>query len=347
MKKSKKALVAILSLVLVLALSAVAFVGCTKNETPESGAASNSDTLGTAVAVAASMLSDGSGQAAAVSAAEVAQAQAGININGSITGNASIDASISATLQSALEFALETQLDSVKCCLNENSITVEKKETSDDEAFSIQYAITVVSSVGDEAQTTIYNLYFNATKDGEQVSDIESVDTYQLNGKLVYGDGENDYFEFGCDAVVVSGEQVFQIKVSVSENVFVSLNAKATTDGKLNLEVETALGALADARLSITIGTLADGKYGAVVNLDASVLSDLANVNALISISAANAEGDYVLNISGTAEVSLSVLSISYTVAADIDGTATYTADGEFALSANANVSLVNNNSQK
>lgn len=170
----KKAIVSVLCVVLVLSLSVVAFVACDKNDKT----ASNSDVLGTAVAVAASQLGGAS------TAAEDANDdfKAGINLNiGDDTASLAAGATING-IGKAVTPIIESAVGKVDKFLGDNGISVNKVE-SDDKDFSEKFSITYtyVNDKTGESVTEELALYVKLSEGAE----LEGKKDYTFDAKVV------------------------------------------------------------------------------------------------------------------------------------------------------------------
>ena len=129
----KKAAVSILALVLVVSLSLVAFVACNPKDSEK---ASNSEVLGTTVAVLASNMAGG--------ASAAAEDNAGVNIQVGDNNQLSLGAEAVATgIGTTLKPMIQGMVDRLDTVLSENGIKVEKVESTDAE-YTEKYSITIM-----------------------------------------------------------------------------------------------------------------------------------------------------------------------------------------------------------
>ena len=150
----KKTVIAILSVVLVLSLSMVALVACNKDEAK----ASNSEVLGTAVAVAAQSAMGNASSSATENTED--DFKAGVNLT---VGNGAVDLAASASVKgigAAVQPVLEKTISQVDKFLGENGIKVEKV-ASDREGYTDKLAIsgTYVDEETGDSKTYEYALY--------------------------------------------------------------------------------------------------------------------------------------------------------------------------------------------
>lgn len=290
----KKATVSILALVLVVSLSLVAFVACNPKDSEK---ASNSEVLGTTVAVLASNMAGGA-SAAAEDNADV-NFNAGVNIQVGDNNQLSLGAEAVATgKEEVRELALYVklsegaELEGKKDYTFEAKVTYVKKATAEGEEDK-EYAVTSFkgSATFDKAKdTTIFTLGASAGDDStaNAFANVKAYATAQGTVKIEMGAG-----------------------AGISET----------------------LGA--SAGLSVEVGKLADGKYGAVVTANGSAsVTGVASVDFVATINVyANSQenaGEFVLN--GNVKATVSALGVTYEGTANLTGKAVYDATKDEAV---------------
>lgn len=339
----KKAIVSVLCVVLVLSLSVVAFVACDKNDKT----ASNSDVLGTAVAVAASQLG-GASTAADESAGDF---KAGINFN---IGSDAASLAVSTTINGIGKMVspiIESAVGKVDKFLGDNGISVNKVE-SDDKDYSEKFSITytyVDKSTGDTL-TEELALYVKLSEGAE----LEGKKDYTFDAKVekvVKQEGKEDIKK---DLASFSGKATFDTDKDAmvfsfgadgtSASAFANLKAYSTKKGSIVLEVNAGAGisgtAAANASVSIELGKT-DNKYGAIVtvtgNTEAFGYGASFTVTAKISANSTDDAADFA--ISGSFDATIKLGAISYNAKADLNGKAHYDdASDSLQLELNGNV---------
>lgn len=340
----KKAIVSVLCVVLVLSLSVVAFVACDKNDKT----ASNSDVLGTAVAVAASQLGGAS------TAAEDANDdfKAGINLN---IGNDAASLAAGATINGigkAVTPIIESAVGKVDKFLGDNGISVNKVE-SDDKDFSEKFSITYtyVNDKTGESVTEELALYVKLSEGAE----LEGKKDYTFDAKVVKQEGKEDIsitlasfsgqakFDTDKDAMVFSfGAD------GASASAFANLKAYSTKKGSIVLEMNAGAGisgtATANASVSIELGK-ADNKYGAIVtvsgNTEAFGYGASFTVIAKVSANSAEDASDFAISGSFDATIKLGAALGEYNAKADLNGKAHYDVESDsLQLGLNGNVTF-------
>ena len=345
----KKAIVSVLCVVLVLSLSVVAFVACDKNDKT----ASNSDVLGTAVAVAASQLGGAS------TAAEDANDdfKAGINLN---VGNDSASLAAGATINGIGKMVtpiIENAVGQVDKFLGDNGISVNKVE-SDDKDFSEKFSITYtyVNDKTGESITEELALYVKLSEGAE----LEGKKDYTFDAKVVKvvkqdmsitlasfsGQAKFDtdkdamVFSFGADGA--------------SASAFANLKAYSTKKGTIVLEMNAGAGisgtATANASVSIELGK-SDNKYGAIVtvsgNTEAFGYGASFTVIAKVSANSAEDASDFAISGSFDATIKLGAALGEYNAKADLNGKAHYDVESDslqLGLTGNVTFAKVENN---
>lgn len=339
----KKAIVSVLCVVLVLSLSVVAFVACDKNDKT----ASNSDVLGTAVAVAASQLG-GASTAADESAGDF---KAGINFN---IGSDAASLAVSTTINGIGKMVspiIESAVGKVDKFLGDNGISVNKVE-SDDKDYSEKFSITytyVDKSTGDTL-TEELALYVKLSEGAE----LEGKKDYTFDAKVekvVKQEGKEDIKK---DLASFSGKATFDTDKDAmvfsfgadgtSASAFANLKAYSTKKGSIVLEVNAGAGisgtAAANASVSIELGKV-DNKYGAIVTVTGSSeafgYGGSFTVTAKISANSTDDAADFA--ISGSFDATIKLGAISYNAKADLNGKAHYDdASDSLQLELNGNV---------
>lgn len=341
----KKAIVSVLCVVLVLSLSVVAFVACDKNDKT----ASNSDVLGTAVAVAASQLGG-----ASTAADESADVKAGINLN---VGNDAASLAASATINGIGKMVspiIENAVGQVDKFLGDNGISVNKVESDDknySEKFSITY--TYVNDKTGESITEELALYVKLSEGAE----LEGKKDYTFDAKVervVKQEGKDD---IKMEIASFSGKATFDTDKDAmvfsfgadgpSASVFANLKAYSTKKGSIVLEMNAGAGisgtAAANASVSIELGK-ADNKYGAIVtvtgNTEAFGYGASFTVIAKVSANSAEDASDFAISGSFDATIKLGALG-DYNAKADLNGKAHYDVDSDsLQLGLNGNVTF-------
>ncbi len=345
----KKAVVTILTLALVLSLSMV-FVACDKEDTTQT--ASNADVLGTAVAVATQFV--GGATASAEDNANV-DFKGGVNLsigenNQLIAGGELVASGVGAMVKPVMQSAV----NSVKNMLGEKGIAVGKVD-NDDADFNEKYEITITHVDEETAEETVEKLalYIKLTSDGDS---IEGKTNYTFNAKVAYvvesdkEDVEDKYVtinEFSGKATFddIKDAMIFNFGAEAgsadSANAFAGIKAYGTATGSVVVEMGAGAGVSetlgASASLSIEVGKLADGKYGATITatgkVEISALSTSADFVAAINVYANSTEnaGEFALN--GKVEITVSVPIVgTYKGEATLDGKAVYDADKDEAV---------------
>lgn len=345
----KKTLVSVLALVLVVSLSLVAFVACNDKDDNKNAKVSNTEVLGTTVAVLASN--------AAGSASAAAEGDAGVNFNAGV--NLTVGDNNQLTLGSevvakgiatALNPMIQTMVDRVDEVLGENGVKVEKVN-SDDAEYTEKYSITItyVDEESSKESTRSLSLYVKLSAGAE----IEGKTNYTFDAKVMWvgADGKEvevaafsgaANFDKAKDAMIFT----LGVKAGDEENVgaFANIKAYATAQGTVKIEMGAGAGvsevAGANAALSVEIGKLADGKYGAIVTAqgDASAndIPVVGNVGvkfvAIVNVYANSQEnaGEFALN--GSVEATVTAMNVTYKGTANLTGKAVYDADKDEAV---------------
>lgn len=339
----KKTLVSVLALVLVVSLSLVAFVACNDKDDNKNAKVSNTEVLGTTVAVLASN--------AAGSASAAAEGDAGVNLTVGDNNQLTLGSEVVAKgIATTLKPMIQTMVDRVDEVLGENGVKVEKVN-SDDAEYTEKYSITItyVDEESSKESTRSLSLYVKLSAGAE----IEGKTNYTFDAKVMWvgADGKE------VEVAAFSGEANFDkakdamiftlgAKTGDEENVgaFANIKAYATAQGTVKIEMGAGAGvseiAGANAALSVEIGKLADGKYGAIVTAqgDASAnnIPVVGNVGvkfvATVNVYANSQEnaGEFALN--GSVEATVTAMSVTYKGTANLTGKAVYDADKDEAV---------------
>lgn len=345
----KKTLVSVLALVLVVSLSLVAFVACNDKDDDKNAKVSNTEVLGTTVAVLASNAA-GSASAAAEDDADV-NFNAGVNITVGDNNQLTLGSEVVAKgIATTLKPMIQTMVDRVDEVLGENGVKVEKVN-SDDAEYTEKYSITItyVDEESGEESTRSLSLYVKLSEGAE----IEGKTNYTFDAKVMWvgADGkevEVAAFKGEANFDKAKDAMIFTLGAQAGdeENVgaFANIKAYATAQGTVKIEMGAGAGvsevAGANAALSVEIGKLADGKYGAIVTAqgDASVnnVPVVGNVGvnfvATINVYANSQEnaGEFALN--GNVEATVTAMNVTYKGTAALTGKAVYDADKDEAV---------------
>lgn len=290
-----------MALVLVVSLSLVAFVACNPKDSEK---ASNSEVLGTTVAVLASNMAGG--------ASAAAEDNAGVNIQVGDNNQLSLGAEAVATgIGTTLKPMIQGMVDRLDTVLSENGIKVEKVESTDAE-YTEKYSITItyVDDATGKEEVRELALYVKLSEGAE----LEGKKDYTFEAKVTY-----------VKKATAEGEEDKEYAVT-------SFKGSATFDKAKDTTIFT-LGA--SAGLSVEVGKLADGKYGAVVTANGSAsVTGVASVDFVATINVyANSQenaGEFVLN--GNVKATVSALGVTYEGTANLTGKAVYDATKDEAV---------------
>lgn len=345
--KLKKSIVAIIAIVAVCALSLCVFVGCNNDDKDADVAATNNaETLGTAVAAAASYM--GGATAGAAADEEATDFEEGINFEfdasasatgiGSILGNAIEQ--MKPIIESAMEPIVEQGVQAVQQLVGDKDVAV-KTEESDKDGYNTKITITIsdLNEDGEKVVLDEYILYMNI-EDGK---DIESKEfNYTAALTITVNEKEITLFSFDGTAAYDADLGSVAFNFSLGSGIAgVDFTASATKDGNVLLTVDADAFESFDASVSIEIGKLADDKYGATVtvegsaNVNALVAEVAANFKAVVSVSGAEAvEGEeYTFDLGGSVEIGASVTYNGTVYAfngnATLDGQAKYNVEAD------------------
>ena len=345
----KKTLVSVLALVLVVSLSLVAFVACNDKDDNKNAKVSNTEVLGTTVAVLASNAA-GSASAAAEDDADV-NFNAGVNLTVGDNNQLTLGSEVVAKgIATTLNPMIQTMVDRVDKVLGENGVKVEKVN-SDDAEYTEKYSITItyVDEESSKESTRSLSLYVKLSAGAE----IEGKTNYTLDAKVMWVGADGKEVEVAAFSGAANFDKakdamIFTLgaKAGDEENVgaFANIKAYATAQGTVKIEMGAGAGvsevAGANAALSVEIGKLADGKYGAIVTAqgDASVnnILGVGNVGvkfvATVNVYANSQEnaGEFALN--GSVEATVTAMNVTYKGTANLTGKAVYDADKDEAV---------------
>ena len=339
----KKTLVSVLALVLVVSLSLVAFVACNDKDDNKNAKVSNTEVLGTTVAVLASN--------AAGSASAAAEGDAGVNLTVGDNNQLTLGSEVVATgIATTLKPMIQTMVDRVDEVLGENGVKVEKVN-SDDAEYTEKYSITItyVDEESSKESTRSLSLYVKLSAGAE----IEGKTNYTFDAKVMWvgADGKEvevaafsgkANFDKAKDAMIFT----LGTKAGDEENVgaFANIKAYATAQGTVKIEMGAGADvseiAGANAALSVEIGKFADGKYGAIVTAQGDASANdiplVGNVGvkfvATVNVYANSQEnaGEFALN--GSVEATVTAMSVTYKGTANLTGKAVYDADKDEAV---------------
>lgn len=346
----KKAVVIFLTLALVLSMLAV-FVACDKDDTQT---ASNAEVLGTTVAVVAQY----TGASVASEQQPSASFDAGVNLDVSDGANLSFGSqAVASGIGEFVKPILQSAVNNVKDLLGENGITVGKVD-NDDTNYDEKYAITIthIDEKTAEETTEKLALYIKITSDK---GSVEGKTDYTFDAKVVWviESDKEDVTDREVELTSFSGKASFDdIKDTMifdlgagagnadSANAFAGIKAYGTATGSVVVEMGAGAGISetigASASLSIEVGKLADGKFGAIVTANGKAsIPAVGNADVVASVNVyANSKenaGEFALN--GKLEITLDAqpLGVSlgkYKGTATLDGKAVYDADKDEAV---------------
>lgn len=343
----KKTVIAVLALVLMLSLSLVVFVGCNKDNNTEPAKASNAETLGTAVAVAANYAAGGAASSAETE--DNGSFKAGIDLSVNAFG---LGGTIGATAEGAfdvisqiIEPMVASGVNSVSAYLNENGVTV-GEVNSDDENYSKKYAITVkyVDEATGEETTEEYALYVNVAEGVE----IEGKTSYDYSAKIVLSDSFNFAFDGTATYNTEKDTMVFVFDLNVAGLASVDVSAYATARGGIVIELGADVAGVVGAKVTVEVGKLESGAYGAEIIVTGKVtVANVTSVDVTIKVNATGAydNATHSFNLGGKldATVVLPILG-TYNANADLSGKAQYNSDEdalEIGLSGTINLTKV------
>ena len=338
----KKTVVSVLALVLVVSLSLVAFVACNNDEEPAK--ASNTEVLGTTVAVLASNMAGGA-SAAAEDNADV-NFNAGVNLSVGDNNQLTVGSELVASgIGTALKPLIQGMIDQLDTVLSDNGIKVAKVDSTDAE-YTEKYSITItyVDDATGKEEVRELALYVKLSEGAE----IEGKKDYTFDAKVTYvvkateeGAEDKEYavtsFSGKANFDTAKDTMIFTLGASAGDdstaNAFANVKAYATARGTVMIEMGAGAGISetlgANAGLSVEVGKLADGKYGAVVTANGSAsVTGVASVDFVATINVyANSQenaGEFVL--SGNLKATVSALGVTYEGNADLSGKAVYDA---------------------
>lgn len=344
----KKTIVTVLALVLVLSCSMVALVACNNDD----NSASNTEVLGTAVALAAQSLTTGA--SAAEESADDFQAGINLNLNSNIFPD-QINAMVSASLTGVRDIispAIESVVNKVDKLIGENGIKIESSSESDKDGYSEK--ITISGSYIDEAtgeeKTYSYNLYVGING-GE---DIDGKKDYTFKALIVIPMGDEEIScDFSGNATYdkSTGTMTFTLSDGSNKtyaNAFAGIKAYSKKDGSVVIELSSEAGILKQinvaATVSIEFGKIDDNGYGAIVTVDFDgSFSDYGTTfTAVLNVYANSTENAGEFNITGnvTANINAPIFG-EYKASANLEGKAQYDAENDqLIVGVSGNVSL-------
>mgnify|MGYP006928558698 CR=1 FL=1 len=338
----KKTVIAILSVVLVLSLSMVALVACNNDKDAET--ASNTEVLGTAVAVAAQSAMGSASSSATDNAGNTEDDfQAGVNLT---VGNGAIDLAAGASIKgigAAMQPVLEKTISQVDQFLGENGIKVEKV-ASDREGYTDKLAIsgTYVDEATGESTTYEYALYV-----GVQGGDgIDGKKDYTFNALIVIPtDSDPIEYEFSGTASYDTSKDamIFNLGADAQAeyaNAFAGVQAYATKKGTIVIELNAGAGVtesiVANASVSVELGKLDESRYGAVVTVEgtANVAGYGVSFNVTANVYANSTENATDFDINGKFEATIALPNVTvvggtYKASADLSGKAKYVVEDD------------------
>ncbi len=319
-----KKFVSLLVIIALIASLSVAFTACNQDDQK----ASNSETLGTAVATVAQM----TGAASASSAAEAQEAfEAGINFD--LSADAQISGTIGESIQNAMNTLGSTLSDALSSCVNgvsewvgESNVDITTGE-SDKADYNEKITITFTHGEGEDATQTTFGLY---VKVNEADKTVDSKEGYTFTAALFWGDVENAILSISGTATY--SEQKGSVVFGFDLGSFAQFNAYATEDGKVAIDFGADIG-VATLDFEIEVGKLADGTYGASVSAagEATLLGMTTDVSIAINVNATGTETAGQFDIDGSFNSTIIVPLVgSFGVSATLDGQAVADVDGNF-----------------
>ncbi len=357
----KKTVIAVLSIVLVLSLSMVALVACNNDD---DNTASNSEVLGTAVALATQSLATGAGTAADDAQDDF---QAGVNLT---VGDGKLDAVIGAQVSGIAEMlqpTLDKVVNKVDQLLGENGVKVETATESDRDDYSQKITIsgTYVDKKTGEEKTYSYSLYVGIV--GEEK--LEGTKDYTFNAMVVVPNGDEEPFTYEFSGIARFDKEkeamVFALGADDKEyaTAFAGIKAYSKKNGTVVLELGAGASVLesvsANASVTIELGKIDESGYGAVVTVagEATVVGYGVSFNATVNVYANSTENAGEFNITGNVTATVNVPSMElpivgsvcgkYQATANVEGMAKYDATGDqlnVGVSGNVSVQKVEEN---
>lgn len=346
----KKAVVIILTLALVMSLC-VAFVACDNDSDKQT--ASNSEVLGTAVAVA-TQFTTGMTAAEANDDADV-NFNAGINLSVEDNGLGFDSSAVMTGIGTFVKPALQYAVNNVKNVLGENGITVSKVD-NDNTDYDEKYQITITHIDEETAEETVEKLalYIKLTSDN---GSVEGKTAYTFSAKVMYvvesdkedvEDKEVEITSFSGSATFddIKNAMIFDLGAGAgNENAsaFAGIKAYGTATGSVVVEMGAGAGITetfgASVSLSVEVGKLADGKFGATVVAtgDANLGTLGMDFVATLNVYANNQDkaGEFALN--GSLEIIVDANLVvydfgTYKGTATLEGKAVYDAKSDEAV---------------
>ena len=242
-------------------------------------------------------------------------------------------------------------VDRLDTILSENGIKVEKVESTDAE-YTEKYSITItyVDDATGKEEVRELALYVKLSEGAE----LEGKKDYTFEAKVTYvkkataeGEEDKEYavtsFKGSATFDKAKDTTIFTLGASAGDdstvNAFANVKAYATAQGIVKIEMGAGAGISetlgASAGLSVEVGKLADGKYGAVVTANGSAsVTGVASVDFVATINVyANSQenaGEFVLN--GNVKATVSALGVTYEGTANLTGKAVYDATKDEAV---------------
>ncbi len=317
-----KKFVSLMVIVALIASFCVAFVACN----PSDNKASNTETLGTAVASVAQM----TGAASASSASEALDAfEAGMSFDLAASANVVFGETIQSALNGvgdALSGALATCVDGVSEWVGKSNVNI-TSSASDKDDYDEKITITFTNGEGEAATTTTFALYVRIGGDDK---DLESKDGYTFTADLFYEDVESSIITINGTAYY--SQEKGAVEFSFSAGALLQIKAYATKDGKVAIDFVTDIG-IATLDFAITVGKLQDGTYGATVSAvgEMSLGGMTSNIDVSINVVASGAENAGQFDIDGSLNATIIVPLIgSCSANATLEGSAVADASGNF-----------------
>lgn len=233
----KKTLVSVLALVLVVSLSLVAFVACNDKDDNKNAKVSNTEVLGTTVAVLASNAA-GSASAAAEDDADV-NFNAGVNLTVGENNQLTVGSEVVAKgIATTLKPMIQNMVDRVDEVLGENGVKVEKV-ASDDAEYTEKYSITItyVDEESGKESTRSLSLYVKLSAGAE----IEGKTNYTFDAKVMWvgADGKE------VEVAAFSGEANFD---KAKDAMIFTLGAKAGDEENVGVKFVATVNVYANSQ---------------------------------------------------------------------------------------------------
>lgn len=351
----KKAVVTIIALALVLSLSMV-FVACDNNDNSTPETASNTEVLGTAVAMAA-QFTGAATSAASEPENDTTTFNAGVELT--FNGDTVLSGGVSAAfdllgVDEMIADYLDECVNSISQFVGENNVKV---ELTDDN--NILVTLTYTNEETGEQESKTYTVSVNIEEEGKTVESNEYTFTLTLK------DGDNELASFGGEAKYDAEKKATEFTFAIGNNTVsanLAFKAYATTNGGIHVEIGSNAFDIADAKIEIELGKFDDGSYGAKVVVafglgqeDGTRVDLVVTLNVNGNYNAENKSFKVSGKLEGTAvtqdyEVWLMIVKGgTYTLTCDLNGEARYDSDAdsfEVALKGDVNVAKVENDSE-